>query len=50
MHLWDNNNNQQMGSRGGELINERKNGEVYWEDVHIAPVMNQTGAPSAMLR
>jgi diguanylate cyclase (GGDEF)-like protein/PAS domain S-box-containing protein len=27
----------------GELINRRKNGTVYWEDVHIAPVKNSSG-------
>lgn len=24
----------------GELLNQRKNGEIYWEEVHIAPVYN----------
>lgn len=27
----------------GELINRRKNGEIYWEEVHIAPVKNEAG-------
>jgi PAS domain S-box-containing protein len=27
----------------GELINRRKNGEVYWEEAHIAPVRNSRG-------
>jgi PAS domain S-box-containing protein len=27
----------------GELVNKRKNGEFYWEEVHIAPVMNLAG-------
>lgn len=27
----------------GELVNKRKNGEIYWEDAHIAPVMDDTG-------
>lgn len=27
----------------GELINRRKNGELYWEEVHIAPVKNSAG-------
>lgn len=45
VQLWDRLTNGKPWH--GELINERKNGEVYWEDVHIAPVMNQTGAPSA---
>lgn len=28
----------------GELINRRKNGETYWEEAHIAPVKNPSGA------
>ena len=27
----------------GELINQRKNGEIYWEEAHIAPVKNTAG-------
>ncbi|MEQ1915560.1 MAG: diguanylate cyclase, partial [Gallionella sp.] len=27
----------------GELINKRKNGEIYWEDAHIAPVKDMSG-------
>ncbi|MDD5179678.1 MAG: PAS domain S-box protein [Gallionellaceae bacterium] len=27
----------------GELLNKRKNGELYWEDAHIAPVKNPAG-------
>ncbi|MFZ6759535.1 ABC transporter substrate-binding protein [Undibacterium sp. Ji50W] len=27
----------------GELINRRKNGELYWEEAHIAPVKNAAG-------
>jgi PAS domain S-box-containing protein len=27
----------------GELINQRKNGEAYWEEAHIAPVKNAAG-------
>ncbi|MFZ6722811.1 ABC transporter substrate-binding protein [Undibacterium sp. Ji49W] len=27
----------------GELINRRKNGELYWEEAHIAPVKNTAG-------
>jgi diguanylate cyclase (GGDEF)-like protein/PAS domain S-box-containing protein len=27
----------------GELINQRKNGEIYWEDTHIAPIKNALG-------
>ncbi len=29
----------------GELVNKRKNGEFYWEEVHIAPVNDSAGAP-----
>ena len=28
----------------GELVNKRKNGELYWEEAHIAPVVNAAGA------
>jgi PAS domain S-box-containing protein len=28
----------------GELLNRRKNGELYWEESHIAPVKNPAGA------
>jgi len=28
----------------GELINKRKNGELYWEEAHIVPVVNAAGA------
>ncbi len=27
----------------GELVNQRKSGEIYWEEVHIAPVKNRLG-------
>lgn len=27
----------------GELINKRKNGEIYWEEAHIAPVKTASG-------
>jgi diguanylate cyclase (GGDEF)-like protein/PAS domain S-box-containing protein len=27
----------------GEIVNRRKNGEHYWEDVHLAPVKNPLG-------
>jgi len=27
----------------GELINKRKNGELYWEETHISPVKNPSG-------
>ena len=42
LQLWDKLCNGQ--SWHGELINKRKNGEVYWEDVHIAPVKSLAGA------
>jgi PAS domain S-box-containing protein len=42
LQLWDNLSNGQPWH--GELINKRKNGEVYWEDVHIAPVKSLAGA------
>jgi diguanylate cyclase (GGDEF)-like protein/PAS domain S-box-containing protein len=28
----------------GELLNKRKNGELYWEEAHVAPVKNPAGA------
>lgn len=27
----------------GELVNKRKNGELYWEEVHLSPVKNVAG-------
>ena len=27
----------------GELLNRRKNGRLYWDDVHIVPLMNAAG-------
>jgi diguanylate cyclase (GGDEF)-like protein len=27
----------------GELVNQRKSGEIYWEEAHIAPVKNRRG-------
>jgi len=27
----------------GELVNKRKNGEIYWEEAHISPVTNAAG-------
>lgn len=40
--LW----NEISNGRGwhGELINRRKNGEIYWDETHIAPVRNENGA------
>jgi two-component system sensor histidine kinase/response regulator len=28
----------------GQFINRRKNGQVYWEEAHISPVLDNTGA------
>jgi diguanylate cyclase (GGDEF)-like protein/PAS domain S-box-containing protein len=28
----------------GELLNKRKNGELYWEEIQVAPVVNPAGA------
>jgi len=28
----------------GEFINKRRNGELFWEEAHIAPVFDETGA------
>ncbi len=39
--LWDKLTNGQ--SWNGELFNKRKNGEVYWEEAHIAPVRHSSG-------
>lgn len=36
--LWDTLNQGQIWH--GELMNYRKNGELYWDEVHIAPVKN----------
>jgi PAS domain S-box-containing protein len=44
LQLWNKMRNGQPWH--GELINKRKNGEVYWEDVHIAPVKSLAGAVS----
>ncbi len=27
----------------GEILNRRKNGELYWEEIHISPIKNQAG-------
>jgi PAS domain S-box-containing protein len=42
--LWDKMRNGQPWH--GEIINKRKNGEIYWEDVHIAPVKSSGGGVS----
>ena len=39
--LWKKLTNDQAWQ--GELINKRKNGEIYWEDAHIAPVKQPSG-------
>jgi PAS domain S-box-containing protein len=44
LQLWDKMRNGEPWH--GELINKRKNGEIFWEDVHIAPVKSSTGAVS----
>ena len=28
----------------GQFVNRRKNGQVYWEDAHVSPVLDETGA------
>ena len=40
--MWDALNNGKPWS--GELLNKRKSGETYWEEVHIAPVRDTIGA------
>ncbi|MFA5826220.1 MAG: PAS domain S-box protein, partial [Gallionellaceae bacterium] len=39
--LWSNVVNGQVWH--GELVNKRKSGETYWEEVHISPVKNKSG-------
>ncbi|CCG40459.1 PAS domain S-box protein [Magnetospirillum molischianum] len=39
--LWDNLTGGDIWS--GELLNRRKNGDLYWEESHIAPVKNPDG-------
>ena len=41
LELWDKVVNGQIWH--GEMINKRKNGEIYWEDAHIAPVRDDSG-------
>ncbi len=41
LDLWDKISQGQIWH--GELINKRKNGEIYWEDAHISPVKNLSG-------
>lgn len=40
--MWDHLNRGE--SWHGDLANKRKSGELYWEEVHIAPVKNTEGA------
>ena len=40
--MWDALNHGQPWS--GELLNKRKSGKMYWEEVHIAPVRDEQGA------
>ena len=42
LDLWDKLTNGQAWE--GELLNKRKNGELYWEESHVAPVKDSTGA------
>ena len=28
----------------GQFVNRRKNGQVYWEEAHVSPVLDETGA------
>jgi len=39
--MWDNLNSGRPWS--GELVNKRKNGEIYWEEAQIAPVKDEQG-------
>ena len=41
LDLWDKLSKGQAWH--GELLNKRKNGELYWEESHIAPVKNSVG-------
>ena len=41
LKLWDKVTNGQIWH--GELLNKRKNGEIYWEEAHISPVKNEAG-------
>lgn len=41
LELWQKVTNGQVWH--GELINKRKNGEIYWEEAHISPVKNEAG-------
>ncbi|HLO62072.1 MAG TPA: PAS domain S-box protein [Azonexus sp.] len=40
--LWSNLTSGQVWK--GELLNRRKNGELYWEESHVAPVRDRAGA------
>lgn len=39
LHLWDSINNGKIWK--GELLNKKKNGELYWENVSISPIRNR---------
>jgi diguanylate cyclase (GGDEF)-like protein/PAS domain S-box-containing protein len=41
LELWDKLTSGQVWH--GELINKRKNGEMYWEETHISPIKNGSG-------
>ena len=28
----------------GEMSNKKKNGETYWEETHVAPILNEQGS------
>lgn len=40
-NLWDKLNHGEVWQ--GELVNKRKNGDIYWEEAHISPVKNKAG-------
>ncbi|MCG2577010.1 PAS domain S-box protein [Dechloromonas sp. XY25] len=42
LRLWNNLTSGQVWK--GELLNKRKNGEFYWEESHVAPVRDASGA------
>lgn len=44
LELWNKLTSDQVWH--GELVNKRKNGEIYWEEAHISPVKNKSGVPT----
>ncbi len=42
VELWDTLGRGQVWK--GEMVNRRKNGEIYWEESHIAPIKNEYNA------